>query len=96
METQKTISEWIVSTFGDAGSNASVIARANREMSELLQAVTINDNHPELAEEAADITIILMRLCERVGADLLTEIDRKMQVNRNRKWKVANGHGYHV
>jgi len=45
-ETQETISQWAEETFGPVGSNASVAARANQEMSELLRALTSNDDNP--------------------------------------------------
>jgi len=96
-ETQQTISKWTEETFGAASSNARVAARANEEMAELLRALTSDDEHPKAIEEAADVVIILYRLAHRMGADLHGEIDRKMQVNRKRHWKVdADGHGYHV
>lgn len=96
IETQATINAWITSTFGEAGSNLSVAARANEEMAELLMALAVNDSDAHAVEEAADIVIILYRLAERFGGDLLAEVNRKMAVNRARTWNVANGHGYHV
>ena len=95
-ETQQSINEWIEATFGAAGSNLSVVTRANEEMAELLMALAVDDNHADAVEEAADIVIILYRLAQRHKRDLLAEVDRKMSVNRARKWNVANGHGYHV
>ena len=95
-ETQQTINAWIVETFGEAGSNLSVAARANEEMAELIMALAVDDSHPKTVEECADIAIILYRLAERMGQDLHAAIDRKMVTNRTRKWAVANGHGYHV
>lgn len=96
MENQASINEWITATFGETGSNFSVAARANQEMAELLMALAVDDEHPKAVEEAADIVIVLFRLAERRGLDLMDEIDRKMAINRARKWNVANGHGYHV
>jgi NTP pyrophosphatase (non-canonical NTP hydrolase) len=96
VESQATINEWITSTFGETGSNFSVAARANQEMAELLMALAVDDDHPKAVEEAADIVIVLYRLAERRGMDLHAEIDRKMAINRARRWNVANGHGYHV
>lgn len=95
-ESQESISQWIEETFGPVGSNARVAARANEEMAELLRTVTIQDDHPEIAEELADLVIVLYRLATRVGADLHSEIDRKMGVNRARKWVTdGSGCGYH-
>ncbi len=92
-ENQDTITGWANATFGPAGSNARVAARANEEMAELLRALTVDDNHPKAAEEVADVVIILYRLASRLGVDLLEEVDRKMDVNRAREWKLDNtGH----
>lgn len=97
LENQRTISNWANETFGPAGSNARVAARANEELAELLRALTADDDHPKAAEEVADTVIILYRLATRLGIDLHDEIDRKMAVNRAREWKLDNtGHGYHV
>lgn len=97
IETQDTICAWTEATFGHASSNARVAARANEEMAELLRALTSDDNHSKAIEEAADVVIILYRLAERMGVDLHEEIDRKMQINRKREWKITpDGHGYHV
>ena len=96
-ETQASISQWADGTFGPAGSNARAVARANREMSELLEHVTTDDRHPEAAEEVADIVIVLYRVATRLGVDLHGLIDEKMATNRARKWRLdGTGHGYHV
>lgn len=97
VETQQSITEWANETFGLAGSNARVAARANEEMAELLRALTADDNHPKAAEEVADVMIIMQRLATRLGIRTDDEIDRKMAINRQRVWKKDNtGHGYHV
>jgi NTP pyrophosphatase (non-canonical NTP hydrolase) len=96
-ETQQTISAWALTTFGEVVSNVSAATRANKEMAELLMALAIDDRHPEAGEEIADIVIILFRLAERLGIDLFAEIDRKMSINRQRRWQLDGaGHGYHV
>lgn len=96
-ENQRSISQWALETFGPAGLNSRSVARANREMAELLEHVTSNDNHPELGVEIADIMICLFRLADRIGVDALAEVDRKMAINRAREWnRDGTGHGYHV
>lgn len=95
-ENQASINRWIDETFGAAGTNFSVASRANQEMAELLMALAIDDHHPKAVEEAADIVIVLFRLAEREGKDLMTEVTRKMAVNRRRRWHVSNGHGQHI
>lgn len=97
-ETQRSISAWADDTFGDAGSHARTAARANEEMAELLATLT-NDlrSNEKAIDECADIVIILFRLADRMGFDLLAEVDRKMLINRGRTWKRdGSGHGYHV
>ena len=97
MENQESISRWADSTFGPAGSNARVAARANEEMAELMRVLTVDDAHPKASEEIADVVIVLSRLATRLGVDLNDEINRKMAINRKREWKLDNtGHGYHV
>jgi NTP pyrophosphatase (non-canonical NTP hydrolase) len=95
-ETQRSISDWANATFGPAPSNARIAARANEEMGELLRALTSDDNSPSAPIEAADVVIVLYRLCERMGVDLHSAIDAKMQINRARHWRVEGGHGQHV
>jgi NTP pyrophosphatase (non-canonical NTP hydrolase) len=95
-ESQATINEWIADTFGEAGSNISVAARANQEMAELIMKLAIDDNDREAIEEVADVVIVLYRLVHHFDADLAEQINRKMGINRDRRWDVANGHGYHV
>jgi NTP pyrophosphatase (non-canonical NTP hydrolase) len=97
VETQQSISEWADQTFGAAGSNARVAARANEEMAELMRALTVDDEHPKAAEEIADIVIVLNRLATRLGFNIVDLIDSKMAINRTRVWKKdGTGHGYHV
>lgn len=97
INNQYEISAWADETFGTASSNARVAARANEEMAELLRALTSDDQHPNAAEEIADIVIVLCRLMTRLGKNFGEEIDRKMAINRVRKWNLTtDGHGYHV
>ena len=69
-ETQKTISDWQVATFGAVGSNYSYVLRAAEEMVELMQAIERGDPAARIAEEAADVAIVLAGLGERMGRDL--------------------------
>lgn len=96
-ETQKTISEWIETTFGPADSNVRVVARINEEMAELIRSVALDESHQDLGEEMADILICMYRLATRVGVDLNEQVDRKMEINRKRTWKLdGSGCGYHT
>ncbi len=97
VETQESISKWIKQTFGEARSNSRIVARANEEMAELLSYSTSNDNHEKIAEEIADIFIVLYEVATNVGVDIHKEVNQKMEVNRARKWKLDNtGCGQHI
>jgi NTP pyrophosphatase (non-canonical NTP hydrolase) len=96
-ETTATVARWAAETFGPTPNLASVAARANREMAELLQELADDDCSPKIGEEIADVFICLYRLIHLAGVEIDVEIDRKMAINRNRRWNVsANGHGQHV
>jgi len=96
-ETTQSVADWADEVFGAAPDAARIAARANEEMAELLRAATSGKDGAALAEEAADVVIVLMRLVRDQGCDLFQEIDRKMEINRGREWKQdATGHGYHV
>jgi len=46
---------------------------------------------PDVGEEIADVVIYLLGLAEILGVDLEGEIQRKVEINKNRKFKVVNG-----
>lgn len=51
----------------------------------------------KIAAEAADVLIVLYGVAGMRGFDLHAEVDRKMAVNRARKWAArGDGTGYHV
>lgn len=95
-ETQRSVVAWVEETFGPVGSNARVVARMNEEVAELIRSVAIDDRHPDIPEEMADVVIVMYRLAARMGVDLMEEIDKKMAVNRSREWELdGSGCGYH-
>ncbi len=96
-EDQTTIERWRTETFGPTSSTMRIAVRANEEMSELLRALSTDDGNPKAAEEVADIVIVLYGVATRLGVDLHAEVDRKMMINRARRWSLdGTGHGYHV
>lgn len=70
IETQETISEWATATFGAVASLPRSLARANEEMAELCKKAVTNADHDELAEEAADVVIVLCRAADISRADI--------------------------
>jgi NTP pyrophosphatase (non-canonical NTP hydrolase) len=96
LETQDSIEEWRRDTFGVPSTAARLAARANVEMAELLDELSAGRNEAA-AVECADVVIVLFGVAERLGVDLLAEVDKKMAINRDRKWTVAgDGTGKHV
>ena len=45
----------------------------------------------DVGEELADIAIYLLGLSEMLGIDLAFEIERKMQINKERQYKETDG-----
>lgn len=95
-ETQQTIGAWQVATFGPLPSPSMGVIRAQDEMDELADAVIAGDRDL-MGREIADVVIVLSGMAEQLGIDLQAEIDRKMAINRARKWATAgDGTGRHV
>lgn len=92
-ETFDTIRKWAETTFGDVSAKRCA-ERAREEMDELIEELDQGSVGwtPEAITEAADIVIVLGRIPGLWGA-----VERKMAVNRARKWNVrGDGTGYHV
>jgi NTP pyrophosphatase (non-canonical NTP hydrolase) len=95
-ETSKSIGSWTDGVFGSVTNYQTGAARANEEMAELITAVSRFDL-PQAALEIADVVICLHRLANDLGYDLQELVDRKMVINRNRKWRPdGTGHGKHI
>lgn len=88
-ETLRSCGEWAHTTFGRA-TIPRALARAEEELIEAKEAAP-----EDVLEEIADVVICLAAAALSVG-DLQTAIDRKMAINRERKWDVrGDGTGYH-
>ena len=97
METQKTINEWAIKTFGYP-TEERAIARMLEEVEELknIDVKDYNKSFDEISSECADILITLYQVANVFSFDLHTCVDYKMQINRARKWKIAgDGTGQH-
>lgn len=83
-ETFDTIRQWAEDTFGPI-TTARTVERAGEEFEELRA-------EPEDVSEAADVVICLARI-----PGLWAEVERKMTVNRGRRWRLmGDGTGYHI
>ncbi len=84
-ETIESINQWANETFGPCTSYTAMM-RAATEMDEYLNAMCYD------IEEAADVVITLYRI-----PGIQEAINKKMAINRGRKWKVNNdGTGQHI
>ena len=97
VENSRSISEWAVSVFGDTKDDKVVLERAAKEFKELQELVDAGIKSYKVAVEAADVVICLARLVDRQGYDLFELVDKKMEINRKRKWiSTGDGCGRHV
>jgi NTP pyrophosphatase (non-canonical NTP hydrolase) len=95
-ETSETIRTWSEETFGPADDLTALVRRARLELDELEVALRAGNN-AEARREAADVAILLHRLCGLCGGDLAQAVDDKMAVNRARTWtRAGDGTGGHV
>jgi NTP pyrophosphatase (non-canonical NTP hydrolase) len=90
--TQKEITKWAVSTFGEPESVGRIIARGVEEAEEALLAFHDGVPGSKVVEELADAYIVLCQAAHHLGYNLLEEVERKMEVNKNRVWNL-NGDG---
>jgi len=68
---------------------ASEFCRAYEELSEAFSKH--NKNLPGVAEEFADVMIFILGMSEILGFDLEKELVRKIEINKNRKYKTPSG-----
>jgi hypothetical protein len=83
LETQAKINEWARETFGGA-EPIGIAVRANVEAAELLSAVSNNAPGPEIAEEVADVAIILLQATARWDIEVrIPSVDHKAELPAN-------------
>ncbi len=72
----------------EKGFNTTDVAlefcRAHEELSEAFSKH--NKNQDGVAEEFADVMIFILGMCESMGFDLESELLRKIEINKNRKY----------
>jgi hypothetical protein len=66
-------------------------------MGGLCNVASGNRDHEKIRDESADVAIVLFGVAGIGSFDLMAEVDRKMAINRARKWAPrGDGTGYHV
>ena len=99
-ETQASIGQWREDTFGPIIGHA-LDGRVADEMKEMGEALIahLSDAAPDytVMEEMADVLITMFAWAEHHGLDLLEHVDKKMAINRARKWRRhGDGTGQHI
>jgi hypothetical protein len=58
---------------------------------------SVNPQPDQIPAELADVVIVLYGVAGMRGIDLQAEVDKKMAINRARRWKPnGDGTGYHI
>lgn len=96
-ETGHTIREWALETFGEWDSHGDIYDRAAEELAEFEDQLFGGGSPESVAEEIADLIIVLSQLPAKYGIDVFETVDEKMALNRRRKWRTSgDGFGQHV
>ena len=84
---QQEVGAWGDETFNPKRGNNSkaIVHHLIKEVDELLES-----NAPD---EAADCFILLLHHAHTLGYDLFTEAQKKMEINRKRKWGEPDKNG---
>jgi len=88
---QRYVGEWNVKTFPDSTFKGH-IHHIKKEVEELEEAyLSSNDYH--VAQETADVFIMLLSLAHRLEFDLMDEAANKMRILLRRKWQEPDENG---
>ena len=71
------------------------IAKMCGEVGELLEAQCLGTK-ADIADEAADVLILLIDVCHLNGVDLTEAFHRKLEINKQRSWVAASGSLQHI
>lgn len=95
-ELQLEIEGWNVEVFGKGPARARpTLKHLLREVDELSLALSVKNYEvdDEVRHEAADVAILLLALCARLGFSLREAIDEKMKINGSREWGKPDDDG---
>lgn len=95
MSTQSQIAQWARETFPDATIH-NIIDKYTDEADELYTILYGEDEYA-IADELADVAILLYQIADRCGVDLDMAVAGKFDANRARTWtRLADGTYQHV
>jgi hypothetical protein len=85
---QTRISTWATKTFseGHGQRTEGVYAHLKREIDELGLGIALAHSPEAIGEECADCAMLLFELADFARSDLLDEVEKKLAINRERKW----------
>ncbi len=84
----KALQKEVTRNKAEKGFNTDTTHEFCRAYEELSEAFSkYSKNQPGVAEEFADVLIFLLGMCEKLGFDLEKELVRKVEINKNRKYK---------
>lgn len=85
----KELQKEVIRNKVEKGFNMTDVAlefcRAHEELSEAFSKY--NKGQDGVAEEFADVMIFILGMCENMGFDLEKELTRKIEINKNRKYR---------
>lgn len=87
---------WTDQTFGKLNAVAA-LKHLRKEVNETIEAIESNMPEEEIREEFADMFLLLLNACNKHGITfyaLYANAERKMKINRERKWGKINGEGF--
>ena len=93
---QVEVAQWARETFPHA-TPKTIISHLLREAEELVHAATepasLRAAQLGIAEESADILLLLFHLCDRCSIDLLNATAMKFERNKRRQWGAPDAEG---
>jgi hypothetical protein len=94
----RALEEMVELCLASGASPAEIVSAVRRSAGPHAETDDAFHREPDkIPAEAADVLIVLYGVAGMRGFDLHAEVDKKMAVNRNRKWKAnGDGTGYHI
>ena len=80
--------EWISVIIPDRDPMNTAIKMAE-EVAELQHSIYVNDG--DAGQELADVLILLVDVSFLLGINLADEFNKKMEINKNRRWNKEKG-----